>query len=55
MKINETEYIKEVTKIYNGEIQIIGKFKGLAFPILAKDKYGVLSISKASLLLHYKN
>ena len=54
MKINETEYIKEVTKIYNGEIQIIGKFKGLAFPILAKDKYGVLSISKASLLLHYK-
>ena len=54
MKYNEESFIKEVTKLYNGEIKIVGKFKGLMRPILCEDKYGVMSISKARLLLHYR-
>ena len=54
MKLNEEEYKNEVTKLYNGEIEVIGKFKGLSKPILLKDKYGILSCSKASLALTCK-
>ena len=42
MKYNEESYKEEVTKLYNGEIEIVGKFKGLTYPLLCKDKYGVM-------------
>ena len=54
MKLNEEQYKSEVTKLYNGEIEIVGKFKGLSKPILLRDKYGVLSCTKASLALTYR-
>ena len=54
MKINEAEFKEKVDAMYHGEIEIIGKFKGLSSPILIKDKYGLLSLSKAHLLLKYK-
>lgn len=54
MKLSETEFKNEVTKLYNGEIEVIGKFKGLSKPILLKDKYGVLSYNQANLILTYR-
>ena len=54
MKLNEEEYKNEVTKLYNGEIKVIGKFKGLSKPILLQDKYGVLSCSQALLALKHR-
>lgn len=54
MKYNEETYKEEVAKIYNGEIEIVGKFKGLIYPILCKDKYGVMQIKTARQLLKYK-
>lgn len=54
MKFNEEEFKKEVAKLYNGEIKVVSKFKGLNFPILLEDKYGVLSIPKAGAALRNK-
>lgn len=54
MKFNEEEFKKEVAKLYNGEIKVVSKFKGLSFPILLEDKYGVLSIPKAGAALRNK-
>lgn len=54
MKYNETEFKNLVAKLYNGEIEIVGKFIGLSYPILIKDRYGVLLSQKASLILQYK-
>ena len=44
MKYNEETFKEEVAKIYNGEIKIVGKYKGLTHPILCEDKYGVMQI-----------
>ena len=52
MKYNEVSYKEEVTKLYNGEIEIIGKYKGLNYPILVKSKYGLLQIKTARQLLN---
>lgn len=54
MKINEQEFKNKVETLYKGEIEIVGKFKGLSSQILVKDKYGILNISKASLLFNFK-
>lgn len=54
MKYNEESFKKEVAKIYNGEIEVISKYKGLVYPILCKDSFGVLKCSKAGLLLKYR-
>lgn len=54
MKYNEESYKQEVTKIYNGEIKIVGKFKGLMYPILCEDCYGVMQIKTARQLLNFK-
>ena len=51
MKLNEVEFKKEVAKLYNGEIKIVSKYKGLSYPILVEDKYGILSIPKARAIL----
>lgn len=47
MKYNETEFKNLVTKLYDGEIEIVGKFTGLSYPILIKDKYGILLSQKS--------
>lgn len=52
MKYNEASYKEEVTKLYNGEIEIIGKYKGLNYPILVKSIYGLLQIKTARQLLN---
>lgn len=54
MKYNEETYKEEVTKLYNSEIEIVGKFKGLTYPILCKDKYGLMQVKTARQLLHYR-
>ena len=51
MKYTEEQYKQEVNSLYNNEIEIIGKFKGLSFPILIKTKYGICKLTKASYLL----
>ena len=53
MKYSEDEYKNLVANIYNGEVEIVGKFLGLNKPILIKNKYGVMKSSKASLILNY--
>ena len=54
MKINEEEFKKKVTEEYNGELKVVSKFKGLNFPVLVEDKYGILSIPKAGALFRGK-
>ena len=54
MKYNEETYKEEVTKLYNGEIKIVGKFKGLMYPILCEDKYGVMQIKTARQLIKFR-
>ncbi|MGN0966439.1 MAG: hypothetical protein ACI4OP_02460 [Candidatus Coprovivens sp.] len=54
MKYNEETYKAEVAKIYNGEIKIVGKYKGLTHPILCEDKYGVMQIKTARQLIHFR-
>lgn len=54
MKYNEETYKKEVTERHNGEIEIVGKFKGMSFPILCKDKYGVMQLGTARQLLNFR-
>ena len=50
-KFTEEEFKKEVNLKYNNEIEIVGKFKGLSFPIIFKTKYGVCQLKKAQDLL----
>ena len=54
MKYNEETFKEEVAKIYNGEIKIVGKYKGLMHPILCEDKYGVMQIKTARQLIHFR-
>lgn len=54
MKYNEEEYKNQIKSLYGDEIEVVGRFKGLAQPILLKDKYGIVSCSKASLPLKYR-
>lgn len=49
--LNEVEYKQKVDSLYNGEIEVVGRYKGLSFPILIKDKYGILKLDCASFLL----
>lgn len=37
MKLNEKEFKQKVAELYNGGINIIGKYKGLSFPIICSD------------------
>lgn len=54
MKYNEKIYKEEVAKLYNGEIKIVGKFKGLMYPILCEDKYGIMQVKTAKQLLNFR-
>ena len=54
MKYNEEEYKKLVAEKYNGEIKVVGKYIGISKPILVEDKYGVMEISHASLVLQHR-
>lgn len=49
--INEVEYKAKVESLYNGEIEVVSRFISLAKPILVKDKYGIMSLPKASQVL----
>ena len=53
MKYTEEEFIEKVNSLYNGEVEVVGRYKGLSQPILAKDKYGVIKFENASQLLNY--
>lgn len=50
IKFKEEEFIKQVDSLYNGEIEIIGKYRNLVSDILIKDKYGLMKANAASLL-----
>lgn len=53
-KYNEVEFKNEVNRIYNGEIEVVGRYKSMSKPILVKDKYGVMSLPKAFQILSNK-
>ena len=48
----EEEFKKKVESLYNGEIEVVGKYKGHFNKILVKDKYGVMQTSPKQLLLY---
>lgn len=50
--INEEIFKEKVNTLYKGDIEVVGKFKGLNNPILVKDKYGVMSVKKAEFILN---
>lgn len=52
MKYSEEQFKQEVANLYNGEIKIVSKFKGLTYPILCEDKFGVMSIKTARQVLN---
>ena len=54
MKYNEEEFKNEVTRVHNGEIKVISKYKGLTKSILCQDKYGVMQVKTAKQLLFYR-
>lgn len=54
MSYSEEEFLKKVNEVQNGEIEVIGRFKGTQFPILVKDKYGLLEVKKANNLFKFK-
>lgn len=54
MKYSEEIFLNEVRLLYKEELEVIGRFKGLSKPLLVKDKYGIMQLSKASLLLQFK-
>lgn len=53
MKLSEKEFIQKVN-IFNKDIEVISRYKGMNKPILIKDKYGVCKI-RASSTLKYKS
>lgn len=54
MKITKEEFKQKVDTLYNGDIEVIGHFKGISKPILIKDKYGLLEYSQARQVLSNK-
>ena len=50
--LNEAEFKAKVDSLYNGEIELAGRYVSLASPILVKDKYGIMSLPKASQVLN---
>lgn len=54
MKFTKEEFNKEVDRLYNGEVEVLGHFKGIAKPILIKDKYGILEYKQARQVLNNK-
>lgn len=54
MKHNEESFKQEVSLLYNNEVEVVGRFKGLSKPLLVKDKYGVLQVPTAAYLLKYR-
>ena len=53
MKYTEEQFKKEVESLYNKDIEVVSRFKGLSKPILVKDKYGVMSFNTAKQVLLY--
>jgi len=49
-RLNEVEYKQKVNDLYNGDIEVIGRYKNLSSPILVKDKYGVLQLKQANFI-----
>lgn len=54
MKFTKEEFAKEVDRLYNGQVEVLGHFKGLLNPILIKDQYGILEYKTARQVLKNK-
>lgn len=52
MKYNEENYKQKVKQLYNGELEVIGHFKGLSQPIIVKDRYGIIKLTQAKQLFN---
>ena len=50
--INEAEYKNKVKLLYDGELEVVGRYKSLTSPILIRDKYGVMQLPKANQVLN---
>ena len=53
MKYTEEEFKQTIKELYNNEIELVGRFKGVSKPLLIKNKYGVMEVSQARSLLKY--
>lgn len=51
MKFTKQEFIQEVDRLYNKQVEVLGHFKGISKPILIKDKYGILEYLQARQVL----
>lgn len=54
MKYNEETFKKEIQNLYNGELEIVSRYKNQVSPILVKDKYGVMQVKTARQLLNHR-
>ena len=52
----EEQFLEKVNNIFSDEdkIEVVGRFKGVNYPILVKTKYGVCQVKASSLLQGYK-
>lgn len=46
--LNEEQYKQKVKELYNGDFEVVGRYKSLTQPVLLKDKYGVISLKQAN-------
>lgn len=53
-KFTEEEFKKEVESLYGKDVEVIGRYKGMSFPLVFKTKYGICQLKKASDLLKSK-
>lgn len=51
MKYSEEEFKQKIHQLYNGEIELVSRYKGLHQPVLVKDKYGVMRLQEATYVL----
>lgn len=53
IKYNEDNFKKQVDQRFNGEIEVVSRFKGIDKPILVKNKYGIMRVKQARQILNY--
>ena len=46
--LNEEQYKQKVKELYNGDFEVVGRYKDLSQPVLLKDKYGVIYLKHAN-------
>lgn len=50
--LNEEQYKQKVKTLWNGDFEVVGRYKSLCQPVLLKDKYGVIYLKQANQILN---